>query len=427
VLFVSEKLAALEVVRRRLDDAGLGAFCLEVHSHKTKKGALLNDLAQRHKMHWSFTDPRDLDRHLSVVEEKKQLLTQYASLINKTIEPFKATVFEILWARDRCGQDISANRDRLGQVIVPVVVQFTRTQFTQTEQFLSVYAQHLTAVLGPCNSIDQHPWAWITKPLSFEEEERILGLLNEFLTTVRKADEYCEHLQEAAGIILTRTAHGLGHATNMLAVLPNSGASLIKDLLAPCQTAANRQNLTEFIGHVESFRRGFESLSASANNVSSLLDTQIANTLSGALECPRQWGLEGHSVGQLKELLKASTDTAKLLGEARSSFRVLLNVMGCDAPVTLSSAGFLLETVRIVETAPFERLHLRQPAFEDERTRATLQSAQDEAAVLNNAEATLGKEFDLSLGGGTHTPSQLFECASVLSGASLLKRLFVWP
>jgi len=57
-----------------------------------------------------------------------------------------------------------------------------------------------------------------------------------------------------------------------------------------------------------------------------------------------------------------------------------------------------------VETAPFERLHLRQPAFEDERTRATLQSAQDEAAVLNNAEATLGKEFDLSLGGGTHTP-----------------------
>src|SRR5437660_3616857 len=120
-------------------------------SHKTKKGALLNDLAQRHKMHWSFTDPRDLDRHLSVVEEKKQLLTQYASLINKTIEPFKATVFEILWARDRCGQDISAHRDRLGQVIVPVVVQFTRTQFMQTEQLLSVYAQHLTEVLAQCN------------------------------------------------------------------------------------------------------------------------------------------------------------------------------------------------------------------------------------------------------------------------------------
>jgi hypothetical protein len=34
VLFVSEKMAALEVVRRRLTMAGLGNFCLELHSHK---------------------------------------------------------------------------------------------------------------------------------------------------------------------------------------------------------------------------------------------------------------------------------------------------------------------------------------------------------------------------------------------------------
>jgi hypothetical protein len=116
VLFVAEKLAALAVVRRRLDDAGLGIFCLEVHSHKAKKGAMLNDLARRYTLRGTFKDPRDLDRHLSVVEEKKRLLTQYASLVNKTIEPFKATVFEILWARDRCGQDISTHRGRLARL-----------------------------------------------------------------------------------------------------------------------------------------------------------------------------------------------------------------------------------------------------------------------------------------------------------------------
>jgi len=36
VLFVSEKLAALEVVRARLNKADLGHFCLELHSHKTQ-------------------------------------------------------------------------------------------------------------------------------------------------------------------------------------------------------------------------------------------------------------------------------------------------------------------------------------------------------------------------------------------------------
>jgi very-short-patch-repair endonuclease len=37
VLFVSEKIAALNVVYRRLDEIGLGRFCLELHSNKAKK------------------------------------------------------------------------------------------------------------------------------------------------------------------------------------------------------------------------------------------------------------------------------------------------------------------------------------------------------------------------------------------------------
>ena len=44
VLFVAEKSAALDVVRRRLDDAGLGSMTLELHSHKTKKSEVLADL-----------------------------------------------------------------------------------------------------------------------------------------------------------------------------------------------------------------------------------------------------------------------------------------------------------------------------------------------------------------------------------------------
>ncbi|RYE72285.1 MAG: DUF4011 domain-containing protein, partial [Hyphomicrobiales bacterium] len=47
VLFVSEKLAALEVVRNRLDALGLGDFVLELHSNKTRKTALIDDLRHR--------------------------------------------------------------------------------------------------------------------------------------------------------------------------------------------------------------------------------------------------------------------------------------------------------------------------------------------------------------------------------------------
>ena len=44
VLFVAEKMAALEVVQNRLESIGLGAFCLELHSNKAKKSAVLEQL-----------------------------------------------------------------------------------------------------------------------------------------------------------------------------------------------------------------------------------------------------------------------------------------------------------------------------------------------------------------------------------------------
>ena len=44
VLFVSEKMAALDVVYRRLRDIGLGEFCLELHSSKARKTEVLSQL-----------------------------------------------------------------------------------------------------------------------------------------------------------------------------------------------------------------------------------------------------------------------------------------------------------------------------------------------------------------------------------------------
>ena len=46
VLFVSEKMAALEVVYTRLKKVGLGDFCLELHSHKSHKKQVLDSFRQ---------------------------------------------------------------------------------------------------------------------------------------------------------------------------------------------------------------------------------------------------------------------------------------------------------------------------------------------------------------------------------------------
>ena len=83
VLFVAEKLAALEVVKRRLDAAGLGEFCLELHSHKSQKRKVITEIESRLSSHGRFRKPKTINVDISRYEELKTELKDYADLINQ--------------------------------------------------------------------------------------------------------------------------------------------------------------------------------------------------------------------------------------------------------------------------------------------------------------------------------------------------------
>ena len=100
ILFVSEKLAALEVVRRRLNQANLGDFCLELHSHKTQKKKLLEDIQKR--LDSRFQLPRQLQGKQSTLQTHKKELNRYAELMASQIgNPLGLTIYEIFWRSER--------------------------------------------------------------------------------------------------------------------------------------------------------------------------------------------------------------------------------------------------------------------------------------------------------------------------------------
>jgi very-short-patch-repair endonuclease len=76
VLFVSEKQAALNVVKDRLDDVGLGRFCLEAHGEKANKKAILEDLGRELQSN-PLQHPKDRDSVVSSLEEIRTTLNQY--------------------------------------------------------------------------------------------------------------------------------------------------------------------------------------------------------------------------------------------------------------------------------------------------------------------------------------------------------------
>ncbi|HEX8547104.1 MAG TPA: AAA domain-containing protein, partial [Cytophagaceae bacterium] len=83
VLFVAEKMAALEVVKRRLDSIHLGEACLELHSHKANKKELHEEL--KRILELGRPTLTHLQQEVSLYSEYKDELNAYCNSVNTTV------------------------------------------------------------------------------------------------------------------------------------------------------------------------------------------------------------------------------------------------------------------------------------------------------------------------------------------------------
>lgn len=96
VLFVSEKMAALDVVHRRLASAGLDDFCLVLHSHKANKKSVLEQLGRVLNLSQKkVTLADEAYRQLDLLQDSKDRLNAYAEQIYRTIDPLGKSIFEV--------------------------------------------------------------------------------------------------------------------------------------------------------------------------------------------------------------------------------------------------------------------------------------------------------------------------------------------
>jgi hypothetical protein len=99
VLFIAEKMAALEVVKKRLDDAGLGEFCLELHSTKARKQDVLAslDIDKRLELR-RLPEPPGLAETIEEHERLRKQLTWYVTLINQPFGQTGKSLQQLFWA-----------------------------------------------------------------------------------------------------------------------------------------------------------------------------------------------------------------------------------------------------------------------------------------------------------------------------------------
>jgi hypothetical protein len=145
VLFVSEKMAALQVVYRRLQDVGLAEFCLEMHSTKGSKREVIEDLK------------KTLDSTLAVVPSAtaasaqlgglRKSLTDYAMEVHPAVDPLGISPFQ---AFGFFGEVQDAPR-------VPYPSDVANTSREQLDTLVGL-AEAIATTSSPLGPIIDHPW-----------------------------------------------------------------------------------------------------------------------------------------------------------------------------------------------------------------------------------------------------------------------------
>lgn len=214
VLFVAEKLAALEVVRRRMRELGLGEFCLELHSHKTRKTELLEDIADRIRLSANTRSSRLIESALARLESKRQSLTDYIDIVSGQAGAFDGLyVSEALMqagrARRKLGAEVKNIEREVEGMISPENMKWA--EFKDAKARIKLF-QDAFRSLNVTGSAYTHPWAGISAASVLPHDtDRIVSLSENWANTAQSLAAQLEKidLQTVSSQELTRTEEGL--------------------------------------------------------------------------------------------------------------------------------------------------------------------------------------------------------------------------
>jgi very-short-patch-repair endonuclease len=153
ILFVAEKQAALEVVKRRLERAGIGEFCLELHSDKASPKIVLESLQQRLKVDPVTTPTSQTPSwHANRVEIAKYLEALH------TPQPGGQTAFDLIWKALRGSTLAPAAIDALKSVKFPEELLKSAVSLSDAETRLSLFAGSSETFVRSFGHPAKSPW-----------------------------------------------------------------------------------------------------------------------------------------------------------------------------------------------------------------------------------------------------------------------------
>lgn len=316
VLFVSEKMAALDVVKSRLDAAGLGPFCLELHSRKANKKAVLVELQCSLG---SKAAPSPGEQLFDEHELLKRDLNRYAFELGTPIGAYGKTPYQLFGMRQAALAQLGENAVA---PLIPDAASVAEADVLAGEKAL----RDLAYVMPLVHPAAAHPWrASRRSSMLPHEEEDVRAALKHAGDAVRSVADATSALAGCAGVREPRRLADLDSAIRAAELMASAVAPTESTLLLSAEWNAPNAQAEELLGRVESFQHE---------------RAELARTFHDA-------ALEGQHGADLSELLTLSTKFFRFFnGRYRALRKELAALYDGEAP---KLPEMLSQLTRLVE------------------------------------------------------------------------------
>jgi very-short-patch-repair endonuclease len=425
ILFVSEKMAALGVVKDRLDHMGLGVFCLEVHSAKASKAQVLKALKERMDAGRIRSNAEEIERARTALQEARQRLTDYAGVMNAPAGGTGLTTHDILWG--------DASRANLPNGVPPAAVEFRFPDSISIDRFklreLMSAGKALddqAAAMGAFADPARQPWRGVGN-LNITRFDRASAIdaVNEWSSALDRLLQGVRVLRAATqweGIESLETA---SRACQLVRSLPALETAIDSALLPWTLEPA----CVDALSHWTESTMSALHFEASADEICerAKLSSKLGNVRELAKKA-RTLGVEDRALGELEVLHAKSQAEAKKLAGAVGLMQQVLSVTERDAgaDLDLRAEALAASFLRNVQGFPHDKAHLRTARLAEDGVLEEIGVAHAFAVEASNAasEADFGETPTVAFAASLPSPREMRAAAAVIQSTSFVGKLF---
>ncbi len=211
VLFVSEKMAALDVVYKRLRSAGLAEFCLILHSYKANKKdtlAQLGEVLNLANQKASLSD--DAFQKLELLTSDREKLNAYATQLHTPVQPLNKTIYQV-------NGYLAALQD-YDEIIFSVdnVEKISQQKF---DQMVNTLSRFVNTIGKMSDSYMANPWRGTNVQIVTNELRHDIGsYLNKLLPKIKEATDLSDEISADFHFNFDTSLKGLNGIADCLAL-----------------------------------------------------------------------------------------------------------------------------------------------------------------------------------------------------------------